>query len=233
MNEFFNHELEDSRHFCRLPRSLNGHRYFYKGDAPSVKESEQEKAAAEVAAKKWQYYQETYRPLEDTFMKQVDDSKSEGTLNFAKGSAASATTTAFDAVRDQTSESLRSAGVNPNSGAFKSTMHDITLAEAGSSADAKGRAEGSVMDNYVTGLQNVSAIGRGQSTETQYGLHDLAVGAQQRATDNAVNKFNNSSARLDTAGTLAGASLYMAKNRKPGTDDRVSANIYDDGTRRV
>jgi hypothetical protein len=75
MNDIFIHgdPLEDLPRFRSLPKKLNGHRVFYKGDAPSVKETKEEQALAEVAQKKWQYYQDNYRPLEDEYMKQVDN----------------------------------------------------------------------------------------------------------------------------------------------------------------
>jgi hypothetical protein len=209
--DFADGGFEPSR-FKKLPKKLNGHRLAYKGDAPSVKESQQEKAAAEVALKKWNYYQETYRPIEDQFMKNVDSMNSDGAKDFATGTAASAVTANFDNTRKQAGGSLRSAGINPNSGAYKSTMNEIEQAEAGASSDAKVRALNSVEDNYVTGLSNVSAIGRGQSTQAQHGLHDLAVGAQQKATQSAVDSFNRSSDNLNAAGSLAGAALYMGKN---------------------
>lgn len=211
--DFADDGFEPSR-FKRLPKKLNGHRLAYKGDAESVKETEQEKAAAEVALKKWNYYQENFRPIEDEFMKKVDGMNSAAAKNFATGTAASAVTANFDNTRDQAHASLTSAGINPNSGAYKSTMNDITNSVGLASADAKVRALNSVDDNYVTGLSNVSAIGRGQSTEAQFGLHDLAVGAQQNATQSAQDSFNRSSANLNAAGSLAGAGLYMSKSGK-------------------
>lgn len=236
MNEFFNPELEDSRHFCRLPFELNGHRYFYKGDAPSVDETQQDKAAAEISTQKWKYYKETFQPIENQFMQKVDDLNTDGARNFATGAAASAVTSEFDNVRSNAAEGLRSAGINPNSGAYKSTMDDIGDKEASLSSDAKVRALNTVEDNYVQGLSNVSAIGRGQSTQTQYGLHDLAIGAQQNATQGAYDDFNKQSANLNAAGSLAGAAIYMGKNQGSNQNTKNttgSANIYDDGIRRA
>lgn len=241
--DFVDDSFKPSR-FQKLPKQLNGHRFWYKGDPPSVKETQEEKAAAEIATKKWGYYQENFRPIEDRFMKDVDNMNSEGAKDFATGAAASAVTANFDNTRKQADGGLRRAGINPNSGAYKSTMHEIGQAEAGASSDSKVRALNSVEDNYVTGLSNVSAIGRGQSTQAQDGLHDLAAGAQQKASQSAYDSFNRRSANLDAAGSLAGAALYMSKpqskapkapnglNYGAGSDASYgSANIYDQPVR--
>jgi hypothetical protein len=210
MNDIFIHgdPLEDLPRFRTLPKELNGHRLFYKGDAPSAKETKEEQALAEVAQKKWQYYQDNYRPLEDEYMKQVDNLDSEGAYDFAGGTAASATTAAFAGARENMAEDMRSAGVNPNSGKYKSGMAGLADAEAMSSADGKSRALTSQQDEYVTGVSNVSAIGRGQSTSAQAGLSDLAQSANTKAASDAGNAWNNKAATTSAAGGLFGAGLH-------------------------
>lgn len=200
--------LEDAPRFCSLPKCLNGHRLFYKGGSASVKETKEEQALADVAAKKWQYYQETYRPLEDAYMAQVGELNSQGSYDFAGGTAASATTAAFDGARQNMAEAMQQQGVNPNSGKYKSGMSGLSDAEAMSSADNKSRALTSQQDEYVTGISNISAIGRGQSTTAQAGLSDLAQAANQKAASDAGNAWNSKAATTNAVGGLFGAAAH-------------------------
>lgn len=202
--------------FRALPAKLGRINLFCKGDAPSVKETKEEQALAEVAQKKWQYYQDNYRPLEDEYMSQVDNLDSEGAYDFASGTAASAATAAFDGARKNMASDLQGAGINPNSGKYKSGMAGLADAEAMSSADNKSRAMTSQQDEYVTGLSNVSAIGRGQSTNAQAGLSDLAQSANAKAANDAGNAWNNKAATIGAAGSLFGAGAHeYAKEDKP------------------
>lgn len=207
----FGDTSEDTRQFHRLPRCLNGHRLFYKGDAPSVKETKEEQAFAEVSGKKWQYYQETFRPLEDAFMEDVNELNTDAARGFASGAAASSTTAAFDDARKATSENLTNSGVNPASGKYQATMVGLADAEGYSSSENKAMAKNSVDDSYVGGLSNISAIGRGQSTSTQAGLSDFASSASNKAARDAEREFNSQAANLDAAGSLAGAGAYAFK----------------------
>lgn len=210
MNETFIHgdPLEDAPRFCALPVSLNGHRVFYKGSAPKAVETHEEQALAAIAAKKWKYYQDNFRPLEDTFMKQVDGLDSEAAYDFAGGSAASATTAAFAGARDNMTESLQSAGINPNSGKYKTGMASLADAEGLSSADSKSRALNSQQDEYVTGLSNISAIGRGQSTTAQAGMSEIAQSANAKAASDAGNAWNSKAATTNAVGNVFGAGAH-------------------------
>lgn len=210
MNDIFisGDPLEDLPRFRTLPKKLNGHRVFYKGDAPSVKETKEEQALAEVAQKKWQYYQDNYKPLEAEYMQQVDNLDSGGAYDFASGTASSATTAAFTGARDRMAQDLQSAGVNPNSGKYKFGLAGLADAEASSSADSKARALTSQQDEYVTGLSNVSAMGRGQATNAQAGLSDLAQSANTKAASDAGNAWNGKAATINAAGSLFGAGAH-------------------------
>jgi hypothetical protein len=209
MNEETIHgdSLEDAPRFvpCSLFEKFGIQRVFYKGKDPKVRETKQEVALAEVAEKKWQYYKDTFRPLEDEYMKQVGDMDSDGARQFATGTAASATTAAFGDAHKRMESSLQDQGVNPNSGKYKTSVMGLADAEAMSSADNKSRALTSQEDAYVGGLTNVSAIGRGQSTTAQAGLSDLARSSSTKAASDAGNAYNNRASLINAAGSVFGA----------------------------
>jgi len=200
--------------FRSLQNQLGRINLFCKGDAPSVKETQEEKAYAEVASDKWRYYQDNFRPLEDAYMDDVNSLNTDGARDFASGAAASSTAAAFDEARQGTSQALTSAGINPASGRYQSAMSGLRDAEGMASTENRAMAKNSVDDSYVGGLQNISAIGRGQSTTTQAGLSDLASSASSKAASDAYGAFNKQAANINAVGSLAGAGIYAYGNNQ-------------------
>jgi hypothetical protein len=204
---FGDDEFAPSR-FNILPNKLNGHRVFYKGKSQSVKETKEERALAEVAQKKWTYYNDNYKPLEDEYMEKVDAQDTDGARDFATGMAASATTAEFGGAAKQVASGMAEHGINPNSGKAKFTMSGLSDAQAGASSEAKAQALNSQDDAYVGGLSNIVAIGNNKSTTATAGLSDLAQTAQQKAASSAQDDWNNKAAIVNTAGNVAGAWAY-------------------------
>lgn len=204
---FGDDDFEPSR-FNILPNKLNGHRVFYKGKSQSVKETKEERALAEVAQKKWTYYNENYLPLENEYMRKVDAQDTDGARDFATGMAASATTAEFGDAAKEVASGMEEHGINPNSGKAKFTMSGLSDAQAGASSEAKAQALNSQDDAYVGGLSNVVAIGNNKSTTATAGLSELAQTAQQKAASSAQDDWNNKAATTNTLGNVAGAWAY-------------------------
>mgnify|MGYP005850792897 CR=1 FL=1 len=183
---------------------------FYKGKAPKQKETAEEKAFADVSRKRWEHYKNTYRPLENKFIDSVDEQNSEGSFQFARGNAASSTRAAFETTREGQRDNLQKSGVNPNSGKYKTEVAGLADAEARSSADTQGRAQTSQQDDYIRGVQNVQAIGRGQATNAQAGMGNMAGIAQREAASDARNEFNDRAARNSAVGSVVGTGAVLA-----------------------
>lgn len=195
--------------FRVTPAALGRINLFCKGDAPSVKETKEEQAFADIAGKKWQYYQDNFKPLEQAYMDDVEALNTDGARDFASGVAGSSTAVAFDNARKESADGLASAGINPSSGKFQSTMSKLSDYQGASSSENMAMAENSIDDQYVGGLQNVSAIGRGQSTTAQAGLGDLARSAANKAEGDAASSFNKTASTANAVGTAAGLAAYQ------------------------
>lgn len=166
-------------------------RVFYKGSAPQQKETEQERALAEVANEQWQRYKQVGVPAREQFFKRVDDSGTEAANTFARGTAASATAAKYG---DAGLKTVKPAG-----------QFGLALARAKDTADNTIGASLSQEDAHAGGLQNIVAMGQGQATQATAGLSDLAQAAQQKATMDVTNQYNNRAGNMAAAGTLAGA----------------------------
>lgn len=194
--------------FRHLQEKLGRINLFCKGDAPSVKETKEEQAFADIAGKKWQYYQDNFKPLEQAYMDDVESLNTDEARDFASGVAGSSTAVAFDDAQKQAAKELTSGGINPSSGKYQTTMSGLSDYQGASATENKTMAENTVDDQYIGGLQNISAIGRGQSTTAQSGFGDLANSAASKATDDAVNSFNKRAGTINAIGSAGGLAAY-------------------------
>lgn len=199
--------------FRHLQSELGRIRLFCKGDAPSVEETKEEQAFAEIAGKKWQYYQDNFKSLESDYMDDVDALNTDGARDFASGAAGSSTAAAFDDAQKQAAKELIGGGINPSSGKFQSTISGLSDYQGMAATENKTMAENSVDDQYVGGLQNISAIGRGQSATAQAGMGDLASNAASKATSDAYSSFNKKAGTINAIGSVGGLASYsLGKN---------------------
>lgn len=231
MNDQFIHgdPHEDAPRFvsCALFEKFGIQRVFYKGDAPEVKETKEEQALAEIAGAKWNYYQDNYKPIENEYMKRVDSMDTDGAYDFVSGAAASATSAAFAEPKTRMQEDLRSAGINPNSGKFKASMTSLSDAQGLSSADSISRATVDQQDQFVQGVSNISAMGKGQATTAQNGASDVAGLSASKAQDDAANAWNNKSARNSAMGAVAGAGASVFANSGGLSNSAPGASASD------
>ena len=177
------------------------------GKPKKAKETEQERAQAEIAHKQWELYKNELRPLEDNFIQRVDGLNSQSSMDRAKASADLNYNQAFSQARGEAAAGMAAAGVDPSSGKFKQAMSDITQDQALGQADTVNRAQSSQQDKYIAGLSDVAAIGMGQQATAMAGLADVASLSQNKAANDAYNSFNRRSANQQFVGTVGGAGL--------------------------
>ena len=177
------------------------------GKPKKAKETEQERAQAEIAHKQWELYKNELRPLEDNFIQRVDGLNSQSSMDRAKASADLNYNQAFSQARGEAAAGMAAAGVDPSSGKFKQAMSDITQDQALGQADTVNRAQSSQQDKYIAGLSDVAAIGMGQQATAMAGLADVASLSQNKAANDAYNSFNRRSANQQFVGTAGGAGL--------------------------
>lgn len=182
------------------------------GGSTEVKETEREKAAAEVANKSWNLYYNELRPFENMFMEKVDSLNDESRYDKLAGSTNLEYQKNFGAARNETASSLAAAGVDPSSGKFKGAMDALTANQVGGQIDTATRAQTSQQDRYVAGQQDVQAMGAGQQADSLAGYSNIARSAASKAQADASDALANKNATGNLIGTglgLAG-SLAMA-----------------------
>lgn len=197
---------------------------YFKGGGNEQKETEYEKAFAEVAQKKWKLYNEEYRPFVDKFISGVDEMQSPGNKQFVAGAASSATSAAFDESAKATERGLQKAGINPNSGAYKTTTSSLRDVQGKAAGENTTRALNELGDQHVKGLQNASAIGRGESASAQAGLSDIANLSAQKAREESIANFQDGQNLKRAASTGLGIAAGMYE--KPDTTSAYEMADY-------
>ncbi len=95
-------------------------------------------------------------------------------------------------------------------------MTGLALDVANSGGETLGRAQFEQDNQKILGLQNVVAIGQGQSGRAQAGLSGLAQESASDAISEAVQQFNRRSANLQLVGSIAGAGARYGQENNWG-----------------
>jgi hypothetical protein len=157
---------------------------------------------------------------------------SESNMSYIRGRTMQAQTQAQGEVQGQLEDGLGKAGVNPNSGRFQGDVSGLGLDLAESGGENLGRAQFEQDNQKVMGMQNVTAIGQGQSGRAQAGLSGLAQQSSYDAIGDAKNAYNRRSANLQLVGNIAGAGTRYGMEKSPNqysmdTGLDTSSNNFD------
>lgn len=155
------------------------------GGSVEVKETEEEKAQADVAESMWTLYQQKLAPYEDVFIQDVEKMNNPLAYQKAAGDTNMSYSSQFSDARDNAANSLTSAGVNPNSGKFGTTQNSLTRQQAFQENDAMNQAQSSQADQYVGGLEDALAIGSGESAQNMSALDSLSSASNKAAISDA------------------------------------------------
>lgn len=206
------------------------------GDSDNtVKDTPEQRYAAQVAAEKWNFAQSNLAPLEDQYMANVEDMDSAGRMSYIRGRTNQASMDNLSQGLQQVGAQLGQAGTNPNSGRWLGTQTDFAEQNAQQGGETMGRAQFQQQAEQVKGLQNIVAMGSGESTQAQAGLSDIAATSAADARSDAANNFNRRSANLQLLGAAAGAAANYGMNKfgsgapSAGASPGVGLSGFDNG----
>src|SRR5690606_9504721 len=135
----------------------------------------EQRYAAQVAAEKWNFAQSTLAPLENEYMARVEDMNAPGRMSYLRGVTNQSAQAQLSSGIQQVGEQLGLAGVDPSSGRWNGTMTDLGQGVALAGGETMGRAQFQQGAEQIRGLQNIVAIGAGQSGQAQAGLGQMAA----------------------------------------------------------
>lgn len=175
------------------------------GGDNKIDETEAEKAQAEVALQRWGDYQNIFKPFENQYMQEVDKMNSAASMDRASDLALNPLAKAFSQEGQRMQRGMNASGVNPNSGKAISARNEFSDMQANAEIDATSRTTNTQQDNYVAGMQNVTAMGQGQATNALMGMSDVASRAQTYAMDSARDSMMDQNNIRSGVGAIVGA----------------------------
>lgn len=182
----------------------------------TIKDTPEQRHAAQVAAEKWNFAQEALAPLENQYMANVEDMDSNSRMSYIRGRTNQSSMAGLSQGLQQVDQQLGQAGVNPNSGRWQGTQADLAEQSAQQGGETMGRAQFQQRAEKTKGMQNIVAMGSGEATKAQAGLSDIASTSARDARGDATNSFNRRSANLQLLGSAAGAAANYGMNSFSG-----------------
>lgn len=176
-------------------------------------ETAAEKALAEVMASRFQRFQSVYAPIENEFMRDTFMLRSPGEYNEAAGQAGAAVEQSFAPAEQEFAREQMSAGVDPSSGRFVEGSRALRRAKTRALGTAMSDAQIGQTDRFYGGLQDIVAIGQGQSAQAGRGMGDVAARANEYASRSAQDALSRSLGVQEVVGAATGAGFGVGMNR--------------------
>ncbi len=202
-----------------------------KGGSTEVKETSQQHAAADVARQQWDLYQNELKPYENLFMEKAEGLNDTQKYDGIAGDVNLGYQQEFGKARRQAADGLASAGVDPSSGKFQSTMNDLSTDQVAGTIDATNRAQTDQQNKYVAGLQDIQSMGSGQKAEALQGYQNIAAASQQKAIADAQTSLAKNQATQGVVGALGGVAartygLSSISNKAPAQAGGNSGGVF-------
>lgn len=177
------------------------------GGSTQIKDSESTKKLANIAARRFNLYQQYYVPLENQFIGEVLNLTSVGKFADVAGVVSASLNPEFQNARNMVINRMTSSGVDPSSGKFRANLSNITNVQGSSIGRGSAAGQSAQLDRYYQGLENIVAIGQGQAGTAMSGLGDVATLAGNVARGEARAGLTDYMARQEAVGTAVGSGI--------------------------
>lgn len=201
-------------------------------DSGKVKETEAERAFAEVAQQRIADYKQRWAPLIDRAKQLTVDMGKEGSTarQQAQGASNLANQDQFARADQQIDAANRNSGIRASSARAKLGTAELGDSQAMSTGIGAMQADQAVDDAYTQGLAQIAALGRGQASQAMSGMGAAASMAGQQAAFEAGRAANRRAGNAQLAGTVIGAGIGAAAGgfRMPGAPPPAPMSpVYD------
>ena len=194
-----------------------------------IKETAEEKVAAEISDEKWKRYQDVFVPLEDQYMKKVDNFRSDANYDKVGGMVSSGVKSGMGQAIADNNTAMFQGGINPNSGKFKGANTALMTKGSKVLSDAVNNANLNLGTEQLNRMEGLVKIGQGQSADTTKSMNQIAKNSASIAGQDAEDAFNRYAATANTIGTGIGAGTRMYANQGQGMP-AAYGDYPDEGT---
>lgn len=186
------------------------------GDPKLPPDTEEAKALAEVAAKRFNRYQEVFVPLENQYISDVMDVRDQGTYETVGALASADYGREFAGANERLADEMQQQGVDPGSGVFMGNSAALRKAQAVKQGAGVAGAKIANTTRFYDGLSGLIAMGQGQAGESIGGLASLATRSEEKAMKDASSAFESAS------GVRAGVGRMVGIASSPFIDNQLS-----------
>jgi uncharacterized protein YjbJ (UPF0337 family) len=181
--------------------------------APTVNQTDAELTQQQINAELWNYYQTTYKPLVTQYVNKVTD----------KGNSAAEERQVAGQIRGEAMKTLTPDKVSENPVKNAKTLSNLARAESAMQVQGQGAVRGRKLGE----IQNVIDIGRGQATEAQAGLGELARQSVASESSRLEADMMKDAAFTNAIGSVSGA-IAAGLLRDGSTSDAAKRRtLYD------
>jgi hypothetical protein len=161
---------------------------------------------SEFADKQNQYYESTFKPVEEKMAKEAMEYDSDANVNRRMGIASANVNQQFSNAREQNTRSLSRFGLNPNSSAFAATNERLTRAQALASAGSQTGAAFDTQDRAIALRSGVANFGRNMpnTAANYYSNSNASGGAAMGTSTQAMNNVSNNAGIMGQGFSSAG-----------------------------
>jgi len=182
------------------------------GGSTEIKDTASQKKLAEIAARRFNLYQQYYVPLENQFIADVYNMMDPSAFQSVEGYVTAAQQPQMQAARVNLERGAFAQGMDPTSGQYQARAGQMQQAQARGMGLGTAEALSGQVDRYYQGMQNIIAMGQGQAGQAMAGLSEVGELGQKRAIAEAQKSFQRSQAgqTIIGQGLGFGAGLYMS-----------------------
>jgi len=196
-------------------------------DGPTeIQETSAEIEASKIAEEQWRDYQARFVPAENKFIESVhldEDDKHQ-----VKGQVSASVARQEKNAQDTVARANLASGYSPGSGRAVAGASDISLKAAQAGSASQTRAGEAVTDKSLAGIQAVVNMGRGEASDANLGLGDVARQSVSRAISDAqADQADRLSRREEIGSGIGVAAGLAASSYSGGRNGKVSVGDWD------
>jgi hypothetical protein len=177
-----------------------------------VPETASERALAEVSAGKWKMYQDQFVPLENQYMREVDNLGSAGSQQRLATMAMNKAGESTLGLQTQLNQQSFAKGIDPSSGQYQTKSMVLNGAIQRTKDNAYAQGMNAAKNAHLQGIGNVVAMGSGQDTTAFNGFGNLANTAARSAIGDTGRDFQKSLDNQQLTGQVLGATAGYGVN---------------------
>ena len=183
------------------------------GGSNKIKDTKAQKALAQIAAKRFNLYQQYYVPLENQFMSDVFKMNSPAQMENVQSFVTALQQPKFQKQKFIQEQQMFAQGADITSGQFQDSSAQMTNAQARGMGTGTAEALSGQIDRYYQGMGNIIAMGQGQAGQAMSGLGDVGALAQKRGIAEAQSEMSSYTNTLGAAGTGLGLAYGYSRGK--------------------